>query len=86
MRPHLHPYDLSKRLIALCDRGEVDLAVTTLQSAPRNAQNIKVWNTLIQQCMGAKKYRVAYSVFTDVRLPFHFASYLHLYYSLGGGG
>ena len=65
-RPLLQPYELSRRLIALCERGDVDLAVTALQRAPRNAQNIKVWNTIIQQCMGAKKYKLAYSVFTDV--------------------
>ena len=65
-RPLLQPYELSRRLIALCKRGDVDLAVTVLQKAPRNAQNIKVWNTIIQQCMGAKKYKLAYSVFTDV--------------------
>jgi hypothetical protein len=45
----------------------VDLAVTALQEAPQNAQNIKVWNTIIQQCMDAKKYKLAYTVFTDVR-------------------
>ena len=65
-RSRLQPYELSGRLITLCESGDVDLAVTTLESAPRNAQNIKVWNTLIQQCMYAKKYKLAYSVFTDV--------------------
>lgn len=65
-RPLLRPYELSRRLIAHCEKGDVDLAVTELQRAPRNAQNIKVWNTIIQQCMSAKKYRLAYSVFTDV--------------------
>jgi hypothetical protein len=66
-RPLLQPYELSRRLIGLCQQGDVDLAVTALQQAPRNAQNIKVWNTIIQQCMDAKKYNLAYSVFTDVR-------------------
>lgn len=65
-RPLLQPYELSRRLIALCEQGDVDLAVSALQRAPRNAQNIKVWNTIIQQCMSAKKYKLAYSVFTDV--------------------
>jgi pentatricopeptide repeat protein len=63
----LEPYELSRRVIALCQRGDVDLAVTALQKAPRNAQNIKVWNTIIQQCMEARKFNLAYSVFTDVR-------------------
>jgi hypothetical protein len=66
-RPLLQPYELSRRLIALCEQGKVDLAFSVLQQAPRNAQNIKVWNTIVQQCMDAKKYNLAYSVFTDVR-------------------
>ncbi|KAI0254755.1 hypothetical protein BJV78DRAFT_1182749 [Lactifluus subvellereus] len=66
-RPLLQPYELSRRLIALCRRGDADLAVDMLQRAPKNAQNIKVWNTLIQQCMDAKKYKLAFRVFTDVR-------------------
>ncbi|KAI0278842.1 hypothetical protein BGY98DRAFT_916518 [Russula aff. rugulosa BPL654] len=66
-RPLLQPYELSRRLIELCKQGDVDLAVTALQRAPRNAQNIKVWNTIIQQCMSAKKYKLAYSVFTDMK-------------------
>jgi hypothetical protein len=65
-RPLLQPYELSRRLIALCEQGDVDLAVGALQRAPRNAQNIKVWNTIIHQCMSAKKYKLAHSVFTDV--------------------
>jgi hypothetical protein len=65
--PILQPYTLSMRIIALCKRGDVDLAVDMLQSSPRNAQNIKVWNTLIQQCMDAKQYNLAFRVFTDVR-------------------
>ena len=55
----------------LCERGDVDSAFITLQRAPQNAQNIKVWNTLIHQCMEAKKYNLAYSVFTDVRSLTH---------------
>lgn len=66
-RSLLQPYELSRRLITLCESGDVDLAVTTLQRAPRNAQNIKVWNTLVQKCMDAKKYKLAYKVFIDVR-------------------
>jgi hypothetical protein len=65
-RPLLRPFELSRRLITLCERGDVDIAVNALQRAPRNAQNIKVWNTIIQQCMSAKKYKLAYGVFTDV--------------------
>jgi hypothetical protein len=68
-RSLLRPYELSGRLIELCKQGDIDLAVSTLERAPRNAQNVKVWNTLIQKCMDAKKYKLAYGVFTDVRRP-----------------
>lgn len=64
--PLLQPYELSRRLIELCKQGDVDLAIDMLQRAPKNAQNIKVWNTLIQHCMDAKKYKLASRVFTDV--------------------
>lgn len=68
MQPHLlQPYKLSKRLIALCERGDTDIALHTLQHAPKNAQNVKVWNTLIQKCMVAEKYKLAHYVFIDVR-------------------
>ena len=65
----LEPYELSKRLISLCERGDADLAIQMLRTAPRGAQNLKVWNTLIQQCMNAEKYKLAFNVFMDVRLP-----------------
>ncbi|KAH9060896.1 hypothetical protein EDB87DRAFT_1561271 [Lactarius vividus] len=66
-RHFLQPYELSQRLIALCERGDVDLAVNMLQHAPKNAQNVKVWNTLIQKCMDAEKYKLAFHVFTDMK-------------------
>ncbi|KAI9447967.1 hypothetical protein H4582DRAFT_1803577 [Lactarius indigo] len=63
----LQPYELSQRLIALCERGDVDLAVNVLQHAPKNAQNVKVWNTLIQRCMDAEKYKLAFGIFVDMK-------------------
>lgn len=66
-RHFLQPFQLSKRLITLCERGDTDLAFHMLQRAPKNAQNIKVWNTLIQQCLDAEKYKLAFRVFIDVR-------------------
>ncbi|KAH9179623.1 hypothetical protein EDB89DRAFT_1877476 [Lactarius sanguifluus] len=63
----LQPYELSKRLIAICERGDVDTAVHMLQRAPKNAQNVKVWNTLIQKCMDAEKYKLAFRVFVDMK-------------------
>ena len=70
----LQPYDLSQQLIALCKQGDVDVAVNWLQRSPKNAQNVKVWNTLIQQCLVAKKYKLAFCVFIDVRLPTYHSS------------
>jgi hypothetical protein len=67
----LQPYELSMRLITLCERGDADLAFNMLQNAPKNAQNVKVWNTLIQQCMNAEKYKLAFVVFIDVRPPMY---------------
>ncbi|KAH8999037.1 hypothetical protein EDB92DRAFT_2111135 [Lactarius akahatsu] len=63
----LQPYELSKRLIELCERGDVYLALNVLQHAPKNAQNVKVWNTLIQKCMKAEKYKLAFHVFVDMK-------------------
>ena len=63
----LESFELFRRVILLCERGDVDLAITALQEAPLDAQNIKVWNRIIKGCMEAKKYNLAYSVFTDVR-------------------
>ncbi|KAH9049717.1 hypothetical protein EDB84DRAFT_1390613 [Lactarius hengduanensis] len=63
----LQPYELSRRLIALCEQGDVDLALHMLQHTPKNAQNVKVWNTLIQKCMEAEKYKLAFFVFVDMK-------------------
>ncbi|KAH9045338.1 hypothetical protein EDB85DRAFT_19970 [Lactarius pseudohatsudake] len=63
----LQPYELSRRLIALCEQGDVDLALHMLQHTPKNAQNVKVWNTLIQKCMEAEKYKLAFFVFADMK-------------------
>ncbi|KAF8272057.1 hypothetical protein EI94DRAFT_1567094, partial [Lactarius quietus] len=38
-----------------------------LQIAPKNAQNVKVWNTLIQQCLHAEKYKLAFYVFIEMK-------------------
>ncbi|KAI0053638.1 hypothetical protein FA95DRAFT_1600783 [Auriscalpium vulgare] len=38
-----------------------------LQNAPHDAQNIKVWNSLIQETMQAKKYKLAFKMYTDLK-------------------
>lgn len=65
----LEPHVLSARLKKLCDAGKIDDAVTVLKNVPLGAQNVPVWNTLIWECMKAKKYTLAYKLFTDVRTP-----------------
>ncbi|KAI0068712.1 hypothetical protein BV25DRAFT_1986294 [Artomyces pyxidatus] len=61
------PYDLAQRLVKLCSEDRFADAAHALRTAPRYAQNIKVWNTLIQQCMNAEKRKMAYTVFTDLK-------------------
>lgn len=66
----LEPHVLSARLKKLCDAGNTDAAVTMLKNSPLDAQNTPVWNTLIWECMKAKRYKLAYQLFTDVRRRF----------------
>lgn len=63
----LEPHVLSTRLKKLCDRGQIENAVSTLKNAPLDAQNTPVWNTLIWECMKAKRFKLAYQIFIDVR-------------------
>jgi hypothetical protein len=63
----LEPHVLSARLKKLCDGGRIDTAVSTLKNAPLDAQNTPVWNTLIWECMKAKRFKLAYQLFIDVR-------------------
>lgn len=63
----LEPHVLSQRLKKLCDKGKMDDAVALLKSSPLDAQNTPVWNTLIWEIMKAKRYKLAYSLYIDVR-------------------
>ncbi|KAL4260784.1 Pentatricopeptide repeat-containing protein [Pleurotus pulmonarius] len=67
----LEPHVLSARLKKLCDAGKIDDAVTVLKNVPLGAQNVPVWNTLIWECMKAKKYTLAYKLFTDMKRRGH---------------
>lgn len=62
----LAPFVLAKRLRVLCEGGDVATAVTALKESPRDAQNVVVWNQMMQACMTAGKYTAAYDLFTDV--------------------
>lgn len=63
----LEPHVLSTRLKKLCDAGQIDSAVSMLKNAPLDAQNTPVWNTLIWECMKAKRFKLGYQLFTDMK-------------------
>jgi len=63
----LEPHVLSARLKKLCDANKIDDAVTMLKNAPLDAQNAPVWNTLIWQCMKARRFKLGYQLFIDVK-------------------
>ncbi|KAG6919437.1 hypothetical protein DXG01_006320 [Tephrocybe rancida] len=63
----LEPHTLSSRLKKLCDDNKLDAAVAMLKSTPRDAQNTQVWNTLIWECMKAKRFNLSYQLYTDMK-------------------
>ncbi|KAH7929442.1 hypothetical protein BV22DRAFT_1056862 [Leucogyrophana mollusca] len=63
----LTPYNLAMQLKRLCSEGNYDAAVDRLKSTPRDAQNVKVWNTMISECLEAKRFSLAYDLFTDMK-------------------
>jgi hypothetical protein len=63
----LEPHVLSQRLRKLCERGKLDDAVSLLKNSPLDAQNTPVWNTLMWETLKAQRYKLAYSLYTDVR-------------------
>ncbi|THH19777.1 hypothetical protein EW146_g1453 [Bondarzewia mesenterica] len=64
----LQPYELSQRVNKLVDEeGLLDEAIDMVQNSPHDAQNIKVWNNLITKCTKAKRYKVAWSLFVDLK-------------------
>ncbi|KAJ7507804.1 pentatricopeptide repeat-containing protein [Mycena galericulata] len=62
----LEPHVLSGRLKKLAENNQLDTAVAMLKNAPLAAQNTPVWNTLIWECMKAKRFKLAYDLFIDV--------------------
>lgn len=65
-KPLLRPYVLLKRLQLLCKEGKYDEAVSALQKAPLDAQNVVVWNGLIAEVTRARKYQLGYRLYIDV--------------------
>ncbi|XP_006460094.1 hypothetical protein AGABI2DRAFT_202788 [Agaricus bisporus var. bisporus H97] len=67
----LEPHVLSQRLRKLCERGKLDEAVSLLKTSPLDAQNTPVWNTLIWEALKARRYKVAYSLYVDMKRRGH---------------
>lgn len=63
----LEPHVLSKRVKNLCDSNKIDDAVSMLKNSPLDAQNTQVWNTLIWEALKAKRFKMSYQLFIDVR-------------------
>ncbi|TDL29887.1 hypothetical protein BD410DRAFT_685341, partial [Rickenella mellea] len=66
-RKLLRPAVLSERLKVLSDAGKLDEAVSMLESSPLDAQNARVWNTLMSEAMKVERYRLAYDLYTDMK-------------------
>ena len=63
----LKPYDLSQRLRALIEKDDYKGAVDLLKNMPLDAQTVSVWNTVIKAAFEEEKYKLAYSLYADVR-------------------
>lgn len=68
--PLLTPHMLGRRLMRMCTDGNLDEAVTYLQSMPLDAQNVQVWTILISGALRAERYQLAYRLYIDVRSLF----------------
>ncbi|KAF8631677.1 hypothetical protein AX15_002263 [Amanita polypyramis BW_CC] len=67
----LEPHVLSSRLKKLCNANQLDAAVSMLKNAPLDAQNAPVWNTLIWEAMKARRFKVAYQLYVDMKRRGH---------------
>lgn len=67
--PLLEPHILSGRLKKLCEQNKLEAAVTMLKNSPLDAQNAVVWNTVVWECMKAKQFQKAYTLYVDVSTP-----------------
>ncbi|KAI0747429.1 hypothetical protein BC629DRAFT_1599349 [Irpex lacteus] len=70
-KPLLRPYVLLQRLQLLCKEGKYDEAVSALQKAPLDAQNVVVWNGLIAEVTRARKYQLGYRLYIDMKRRGH---------------
>ncbi|KAK7695438.1 hypothetical protein QCA50_000074 [Cerrena zonata] len=63
----LLPYDLSQKLRTLCKEGQHEEAIELLKTSPADAQNTVVWNTLISQLLGVRKYKASYQLYVEMK-------------------
>ncbi|KAI0375704.1 hypothetical protein BV20DRAFT_984638 [Pilatotrama ljubarskyi] len=63
----LKPYEVSGRIIKMCSEGKLEEAYEYLQNLPLDAQNTAVWNTLIQQAGEAKRFRMGYLIYIEMK-------------------
>lgn len=63
----LRPAVLSERVKAASRAGLVDEAIALVTNAPLDAQNAIVWNTLLWAVMTNRKYKLAYSLYVDMK-------------------
>ncbi|KAF5331634.1 hypothetical protein D9611_007675 [Ephemerocybe angulata] len=63
----LDPYVLGKRIRRLCDEGKIDEAVTMLKTAPRDAMNAVVWNTMMWEALKAQRFQLAHALYVDMK-------------------
>ncbi|TFY72987.1 hypothetical protein EVG20_g33 [Dentipellis fragilis] len=63
----LLPFELSKRILKKCRQNSIEFAIDLLKNAPKDAQNVKVWNTMIQECLKAGKNQQAFLLFVDMK-------------------
>jgi hypothetical protein len=62
----LEPHVLSTRISRLSDRGLLDEAIALVKNAPLDAQNTPVWNTLIWECLKARRYQLGFKLYAEV--------------------
>ncbi|KAK2466207.1 hypothetical protein APHAL10511_001849 [Amanita phalloides] len=67
----LEPHVLSARLKKLCNANQIDAAVSMLKNAPLDAQNVPVWNTLIWEAMKARRFKLGYELYIDMKRRGH---------------
>jgi len=67
-KPKLRAYDLTQRLVKLCEEGELNEAIEQLKEMPHDAQDVACWNTIMKHALKDGRYKQAYQLFIEVSL------------------